>query len=106
MPSSISLTRCVQMLLRHFEDGLVPRRVLIALRQAMTGMDPCRMSDAAEKAAEAPHCLSGTSFELNPMMLEPVKRLSEELANALKSRNSWTATVAPFPSAMKVGSTL
>ena len=36
------------------------------------------------------------------MMLEPVKRLSEELANALKSRNSWTASIAPFPNAMKV----
>ena len=60
------------------------------------------MSDAADKAAEARHNLNGTSFELNPMMLEPVKRLSEELANALKSRNSWTASIAPFPNAMKV----
>ncbi len=47
--------------------------------------------------------MAGTAFELNPMMLEPVKRLSEELANALKHRNSWTASVAPFPNAMRVG---
>lgn len=36
------------------------------------------------------------------MVLPQVKRLSEEMASALKSRNSWTATVAPFPNAMKV----
>ena len=60
------------------------------------------MSDAADKAAEARNRLSGNSFELNTMMLEPVKRLSEELAHAIRSRNSWTATVAPFPNAMRV----
>ena len=36
------------------------------------------------------------------MVLPQVKRLSEEMANALKSRNSWTASVAPFPNSMKV----
>ena len=61
-----------------------------------------RLSNAAEKAADAKNRLSGGSFELNPIVLPQVKRLSEDMANALKSRNSWTAIVAPFPNAMKV----
>ena len=62
----------------------------------------CRLSNAADRAAEARNHLSGGSFELNPAIaMQPVKRLSEELAAALKARNSWTATVAPFPNAMK-----
>ena len=62
----------------------------------------CRLSNAADRAAEARNRLSGGSFELNPAIaMQPVKRLSEELAAALKARNSWTASVAPFPHAMK-----
>ncbi|CAK0786971.1 hypothetical protein CVIRNUC_010187 [Coccomyxa viridis] len=70
---------------------------------AVSSMGPLRrLSNAADRAAEARNHLSGGSFELNPAIaMQPVKRLSEELAAALKARNSWTATVAPFPNAMK-----
>ncbi len=69
----------------------------------LTACGLSRLSNAAEKAAEARNRLSGGSIELNAMVLPQVKGLSEDMANVLKSRNSWTATVAPFPNAMKVG---
>lgn len=55
-----------------------------------------RLSNAADKAAEARNRLSA-QFELGAITALPVKRLSEELAAVLKKRDSWSASVSPLP---------
>lgn len=52
-------------------------------------------SGAADRAIEARNRLSA-QFDITPVSLLPVKRLSEELAAVLRKRDSWSASVSPF----------
>lgn len=80
--------------LKFFFQGIQGRMRGRACAITHGRVHPCRMSGAAEKSAEACSRLSGEFFELSPdsrvvaMAMQPVKRLSEELANAIRSRNS------------------
>jgi hypothetical protein len=57
-----------------------------------------RLSNAADKEMRA---RLSAQFELGPISALPVKRLSQELAAVLKSRDSWSASVSPLPPSMQ-----